>query len=64
MTPSAVDLMFVSVGAIVRTPVPRGAPCDSDAGHLAHEVPGAWLLPERLRADATSGLDSGHLSRL
>jgi hypothetical protein len=29
---------------MVRAPVPRGAPpAGSVAGHLAHEVPGAWL---------------------
>jgi hypothetical protein len=35
--------MFSGGEAIVRAPVPRGAPYGSVAGHLAHEVPGAWL---------------------
>jgi hypothetical protein len=41
----AADLMFARGHAIVSCTGTAGcASCGSDAGHLAHEVPGAWLL--------------------
>jgi hypothetical protein len=42
------DLMFAQGHAMVRATGTAGcASCGSVAGHLAHEVPGAWLPPAR-----------------